>query len=63
MGICDALVQSLYFTGEETDSDGLSNLAKVTLLMSGGAGIRAPNYPFNAFPPHHADSLYPCVNE
>lgn len=40
-GTCDALVQSLHFTGEETDSEGLSDLAKVTRLMSGGAGIKA----------------------
>lgn len=36
-----ALIQPLHFTDEETDSEGLSDLAKVTLLMSGGAQIRA----------------------
>jgi hypothetical protein len=40
-GIHGALVQALRFIGEETGSAGLSDLAKVTLLMSGGAGIRA----------------------
>lgn len=44
MGPWDALVQSIRFTGEETDSEGLSDLAKVTLLMSGGAGIRAQGF-------------------
>jgi hypothetical protein len=35
------LVQFLHFTGEEASSEGLHDLAKVTLLMSGGSGIRA----------------------
>lgn len=61
-GTSNALVQSLHFTGEESDSEGLSDLAKVTLVMSGelGSEPRAPNYPSNTFLPHHADSLYLC---
>ena len=40
-GTPGTLVQSFHFTGEEANSEGLNDLAKVTLLMSGGSGIRA----------------------
>lgn len=38
---CSVWFNLFHFTGEETDAQGLRDLAKVTLLMSGGAGIRA----------------------